>query len=136
MTSLMNHALISWDTSDSTVARCSSPNFLFRCAISFACGRSANLWHMKSRSIPGMSTGLQAKRSALVVSTRSISALTSWLEVRPTRVIRQGSAPSVTVVKGLSKVGRPSSNSALGSRSISPCPSSSSIYSGLVVIST
>jgi len=72
MTSLMNPSLASWDTFDS-----SSPIFLFRCSIGFACGKSASLWHMKSGSIPGMSAGLQAKRSALASRTRSIFVLIS-----------------------------------------------------------
>jgi len=117
----MNPALASWDTSDSTAARRSSPIFLCRYATGFACGKSVSLWRMKFGSIPGMSAGLQAKRSALAIKTRTISILISRLEARPILAVQSRSAPSVTVAKGSPKVGRLSSNSALGSKLISLC---------------
>jgi len=92
----------------------------YRCATGFACDKSASQWPMKFRFILGMSAGLQAKRSVLASRTRSNSFLISQLEASSILAVRNRSALTVIVVKGSPKVGRFSSNSALGSRSISP----------------
>ncbi|KAK2427614.1 hypothetical protein QL285_026182 [Trifolium repens] len=75
--SSMNWAFISLATSSSTAALLSSPCFLFLCTTGLALLAIASLCVITVSSIPGMSSGFQAKRSTFSFKMARTSLLSS-----------------------------------------------------------